>query len=76
MTSAKPLAGVNATVEGLLGLVFSTPVVTCRADRLSAVLEIQMEFVRTEAAVRADMVVTLMDGDRAMERRRVLSMAR
>jgi hypothetical protein len=39
-------------------------------------LEIQMEFVRTEAAVRADMVVTLMDGDRAMERRRVLSMAR
>jgi suppressor for copper-sensitivity B len=76
VTSATPLAGVDAAVEGPLDLVFGPPVVTYGADRLSAVLEIPMEFVGTERSARADLVVTVMDGDRAIERRRVVSMAR
>lgn len=35
-----------------------------------------MEFVGTEESTLTDLVVTVMDGDRAIERRRVLSMAR
>ncbi|MCX8231165.1 MAG: protein-disulfide reductase DsbD family protein [Alphaproteobacteria bacterium] len=76
VTSATPLAGVDAAVEGPLDFVFGFPAVTYGAGRLSAVLEIPMEFVGTERTARADLVVTVMDGDRAIERRRVLSMAR
>ena len=76
VTSATPLEGVDAAVEGPRDLVFGVPAVTYGADRLSAVLEIPMEFVGTERSARADLVVTVMDGGRAIERRRVVSMAR
>ena len=76
VTSATPLEGVDAAVEGPRDLVFGVPAVTYGADRLSAVLEIPMEFVGTERSARADLVVTVMDGDRAIERRRVVSMTR
>jgi DsbC/DsbD-like thiol-disulfide interchange protein len=66
--SATPPAGVVAAVEGPLDLVFGVPAVTYGADRLSAVLEIPMEFVGTERSARADLVVTVMDGDRAPPR--------
>jgi suppressor for copper-sensitivity B len=74
--SATPLAGVDAAVEGPLELVFGVPAVTYGADRLSAVLEIPMEFVGAKRSARAEFIVTVMDGDRAIERRRALLMAR
>ena len=76
VTSATPLASIDAAVEGRQDLFFGLPAVTYGADRLSAVLEIPMEFVGTERSGRVDLVVTVMDGDRAIERRRVVSLAR
>ena len=76
LRSAAPMVGVDAAVEGPLEMAFGVPVVTYGADRRSAVMGIPMELVGTKRPNRLDLVVTVMDGDRAVERRRVVSAAR
>jgi len=74
--SATPLGNVDAAVEGPAALAFGVPDVTYGTGRRSAVLQIPMEVVGTDRPDRADLVVTVMDGARSIERQRVLSMAR
>jgi len=74
--SATPMVGLDAAVEGPLEMAFGAPVVTYGADRRSAVIGIPMELVGTKRPSRRDLVVTVMDGDRADARRRVVSTAR
>jgi hypothetical protein len=76
VVSATPLGDVDAAVEGPVELAFGAPVVTYDAARRLAVMEIPMELVGSERPDRMDLVVTVMDGDRAIERRRVLSSVR
>ncbi len=75
VTSATPLGDIDAAVEGPIELAFGAPTVTYGAARRSAVMEIPMELVGSKRPSRMDLVVTVMDGDRAIEQRRVLSSA-
>ena len=73
VVSTSPLGSVDAAVEGPPGFVFGLPTVTYGADRRTAVLAIPIEFVGLGRPARADFVLTVMDGPRAIERRRVVS---
>ncbi len=76
VTSTTPLGAVDAAIEGPPGFTFGLPAVTYGAGRRTAVLEIAFDFVGSERPARADLVLTVMDGARAIERRRVVSAAR
>jgi suppressor for copper-sensitivity B len=73
VSSTTTLGAVDAAIEGPPGFVFGLPTVTYGHDRRTAVLGIPTDFVGSERPPQADFVFTVMDGARAIERRRVVS---